>query len=171
MQWHAEYRHQSNVTLSEHFSCLDWQVISEDKLHFDLVFTHHNKNTREEQHTRKKKKKTHPSHFKYYCFSQLISPGTAADNCTSFCLAQWMARFDVNTVIKNAKKTTKHIFINIQCHGGVIDSIINQVIFVASIGTSNTMTSIISPLKLHSLYSPLWLSNTLNHFSWEVFLL
>lgn len=69
------------------------------------------------------------------------------------------------------QKTTKHIFIKMQCHGRVIDSIINQVIFVASIGTSNTMTSIISPLKLHSLYSPLWLSNTLNHFSWEVFFL
>lgn len=65
--------------------------------------------------------------------------------------------------------TTKHIFINIHSRVGVIDSIINQVIFVTSIGTSNTMTSIISPLKLHSLYSPLWLSNTLNHFSWEVF--
>lgn len=73
------------------------------------------------------------------------------------------------TLLLKMQKTTKHIFINIQCHGGVIDSIINQVIFVASIGTSNTMTSIISPLKLHSLYSPLWLSNTLNHFSWEVF--
>ena len=86
-----------------------------------------------------------------------------------------MARFDVNAVIKNAKKnnkktkTTKHIFINIQYHGGVIDSIISRVIFVAGIGTSNTMTSIISPLKLHSLYSPLRLSNTLNHFSWDVF--
>lgn len=70
---------------------------------------------------------------------------------------------------KKTTTTTKHIFINIQCHGGVIDSIINQVIFVASIGTSNSMTSIISPLKLRSLYSPLRLSNTLNHFSWEVF--
>lgn len=65
--------------------------------------------------------------------------------------------------------TTKHIFINIHSRVGVIDNIINQVIFVTSIGTSNTVTSIISPLKLHSLYSPLWLSNTLNHFSWEVF--
>lgn len=61
------------------------------------------------------------------------------------------------------------MLINIQCHGGVIDSIINQVIFMASTGTSNAMTSIISLLKLHSLYSPLRFSNTLNHFSWEVF--
>lgn len=40
---------------------------------------------------------------------------------------------------------------------------------MAGIGTSDTMTSIISPLKLRSLYSPLCLSNTLNRFSWEVF--
>lgn len=36
---------QSGVTLSEHSSCLDWQVISEDKLGSDLERTHHNKNT------------------------------------------------------------------------------------------------------------------------------
>lgn len=47
MPWHMECRHQSNVTLSEHFSRLDCQAISEDKLHFDLAPTHHNKNTRE----------------------------------------------------------------------------------------------------------------------------
>lgn len=47
MEWYTECRHQSNVTLSEHFSCLDWQAISEDKLHFDLAPTHHNKNTGE----------------------------------------------------------------------------------------------------------------------------
>lgn len=32
-----------DVTLSAHHSWLDWQVIPKDKLHFDLVFTHHNK--------------------------------------------------------------------------------------------------------------------------------
>lgn len=67
------------------------------------------------------------------------------------------------------KKISKHVFINIQCRRDVIDSIINWVIFMAGIGTSNTMTSIISPLKLNSLYWPLPPSNTLNRFSQEVF--
>lgn len=67
------------------------------------------------------------------------------------------------------RETNKHILISIQCQGGVIDSIINHVIFMASAGTSNAMTSIISLLKLHSLYSPLQFSNTQNHFSWESF--
>lgn len=65
------------------------------------------KSTREKQTQRKQKtenKTKTTSHFKYNCFSQLISSCVAADNSTSFCLEQWMTRFDVNTVIKNAKK-------------------------------------------------------------------
>lgn len=65
--------------------------------------------------------------------------------------------------------TAKHIDINIHCHGCVIDSIINPVIFMTGFGASNDMTSIIFTLKLHSLCSPFWLCNASNHFSWEFF--
>lgn len=93
MQWHAEYRHQSNVTLSEHFSCLDWQVISEDKLHFDLVFTHLNKNTGEEQHLKKRKKET-PVTFQILLLQSWL-PITALHSVWS---NGAMSRLDVNVV-------------------------------------------------------------------------
>lgn len=129
------------------------------------------KSTREKQRQRKQKtenKTKTTSHFKYNC---LYHPAWLQITPLHSVWSNGWLGLMLTLLLKMQKKTTttKHIFINIQCHGGVIDSIINQVIFVASKGTSNSMTSIISPLKLRSLYSPLRLSNTLNHFSWEVF--
>lgn len=104
MQWHAEYKHQSNVTLSEHFSCLDWQVISEDKLHFDLAFTRHNKKQRRREAV-KKGEKARERHEKRNTrhISNIIAPVSCYQTVrlqmilTSSCVELCMAKLNVNT--------------------------------------------------------------------------
>lgn len=82
MLWHVECRHQSSVTFSERFSCLDWQVISEDKLRFDLVLTCHNKNTRKRTAEEKKPTTHHISNniprFSWYHTALLLKTLTSA---------------------------------------------------------------------------------------------
>lgn len=88
----AEYRHQSNVTLSEQFPCSDWQVISEDKLCFDLPITRHNRSTKEAQRQIRDRKKS--TSVTSQMLLQLISPGVAAESFFSLrsCLELWMAK-------------------------------------------------------------------------------
>lgn len=65
--------------------------------------------TQEKNSTKKNPKNTSICHISdVIAFSQLVSLGTVADKRTSFRLQQWMAKFDVNSVIKNAEKTHRH---------------------------------------------------------------
>ena len=126
--------------------------------------------TTKTQEKERAQEKGQQKHFKYDCFRQPISSCMAADKSTPPPPPSPPPRLGLNSSpFWGCKKTSKHIFIKIQRCRGVIDSIINWLIFMAGIGTSNTMTSIISPLKLRSLYSPLPASDTLNRFSREVF--